>query len=333
MGAMHNKLNQTERELLAQWKKEGISNKECARRLKRHASTIGRELKRNCFKDKKEKEYFYEPTHAQNQAEVRKQNAWEAKQPLKDKKTYSYVIDKLRLGWSPEQIAGRIAKEREEKVICHETIYQYIYGEKQKEKQLWEYLPRKQKKRRKQHGRRVHHSQIPNRVSIHTRDERINNRLEFGHFEGDTVEGRNHKDGIHTEVERVSRYLFAKLIKAISSEVTIRVQKEMFTPLPEHARKSTTLDNGKENHLHYQLQELLMATYLADPYSSWQRGTNENTNGLLRRYIPKRTSLTSLTQDELDDIVYEINNRPRKVLQYETPQEVFTKHLKKGCIR
>jgi IS30 family transposase len=336
MGIIHKKINQTERELLGKWKNEGISNKECGRRLHSHTSTIGRELRRNRFKDQKRKEYIYEPLHAHRQAEARKEKAWNTKQPLKNKYVYAYVMEKLRSGWSPEEIEGRLKVEYPHNTnwhISYETIYQYIYAAKNQEKKLWEYLPRKQKKRQKKYGRSVHRSHIPNRISIHTRAERINNRKEFGHFEGDTVEGRNHKDGIHTEVERVSRYLLAKLVKAITSEKTIAVQKEMFRQLPKYARRSTTLDNGKENHLHHQLQVIGMKTYFADPYSSWQRGTNENTNGLLRRYLPKKTSFANLTQEELDDIIYEINNRPRKVLQYQTPQEVFTKHLKKGCVR
>ena len=152
----------------------------------------------------------------------------------------------------------------------------------------------------------------------------MNQRIEIGHWEGDTVEGKGHNGGIHTEVERVSRYLAARKIGTINSEQTSIVQQEVFSKLPCSLRKSTTLDNGRENHLHMRLHSLGMQTYFADPYSSWQRGTNENTNGLLRRYLPKKTSFTNLTQEELDDIVAEINNRPRKVLQYKTPVEILS---------
>jgi len=315
---MHSKLNQTEREQLARWKAEGISNKECGRRLKRDRSTIGRELKRNRYG-----ESGYEPLNAQYQADERKQKAWTAKQPLKSKWIYSYVIEKLIEGWSPEQIAGRLAIEEKNQVLCHETIYQYIYSKKNKEKKLWEYLPRKQKRRKKQHGRSSQRVHIPNRVSIHERAEEVNQRMIFGHWEGDTIEGKGHKDGIHTEVERISRFLMAERVSSISSEETAKVQLEMFESLPEEARVSTTLDNGRENHLHTVLNIIGMDTYFADPYSSWQRGTNENTNGLVRRYIPKKTPLQNLSHQELQDIVDEINNRPRKVLHYLTPAEVF----------
>lgn len=157
----------------------------------------------------------------------------------------------------------------------------------------------------------------------------INKRREFGHFEGDTIEGRRSVgDGIHTEVERMSRMLFAQKITEINSEETIKVQTDIFKRLPKNARKSVTLDNGRENHLHMKLKEILfMMTFFCHPHASYERGTNENTNGLLRRYLPKQTDFSTLTQEDLDEIVFEINNRPKKVLKYQTPQEVFTSYL------
>ena len=311
------RLSEEERDRIAILHAQGISVREIGRLLEREHSSILRELRRNRFGS------GYNAIHAQHVAEERKSQAGK-RHPLKDKKTYAYVLEKLKEGWSPEQITGRLAFEQGDHVLCHETIYRFIYTKALKEDRLWEYLPRKQKQRRKQHGRKVQRSRIPQRVSIHERPEAINNRSELGHWEGDTVEGRNHKDGIHTEVERVSRYLMATKVAAITSEETIAVQKAMFARLPEQVRQSTTLDNGKENHLHMRLGELSMKTYFADPYSSWQRGTNENTNGLIRRYLPKKTVFTNLTQEELDDIVWEINNRPRKVLQYRKPIEILT---------
>lgn len=145
------------------------------------------------------------------------------------------------------------------------------------------------------------------------------------------MEGRRSVgDGIHTEVERVSRKLLARKVGRIASRETAKAQLRMFGQLPAAARRSTTLDNGRENHHHGQLRRKLgMQAYFADPYSSWQRGTNENTNGLVRRYLPKKTDFTNLTQTELDDIVEEINNRPRKVLAYKTANEVYSEEIKK----
>ena len=358
----HTKLTKPERVLLTSWKKQGLSNIECSKRLGRDKSTIGRELKRNRIKVKigEYDEIIYEPIHAQFVAMERKQKAFNAKHPLKNKDIYSYVLDHLRAGWSPEAISGRLRKEDHPEdphwQICHETIYAFIYKEKTDltkqgliarslldqrlathnkaitvtdcNRPLYEFLRRKQCKRRKKLGRRVHKSHIPDRVSIHLRPEVINNRSEFGHWEGDTVEGIGHKDGVHTEVERLSRLIGAKYVKAIDSQSALDAQKQIFTLLPEKARKSTTLDNGKETHLHFKLRDDLdMETFHADPYSSWQRGTNEHGNGLIRKYFPKGTDFSKVTDEDLADVIWELNNRPRKVLEYKTAQEVFNEHL------
>ena len=356
------KLTKPERVLLSLWKKEGLSHIECGKRLGRDKSTIGRELRRNHTKVRvgKYDEVIYEPEHAQFVAIQRKQNAFNAKQSLKNKDVYGYVLMHLRGGWSPEEISGRLRKEDHPGdphwQICMETIYRFVYAEKTEltrqglltaslldkrltvhnkavtitdfDRPLYEYLRRKQTKRRKKQGRKVHRSHIPDRISIHQRPEEINQRTEFGHWEGDTVEGRGHKDGIHTEVERVSRLITAKKVTAIDSRSALDAQLDIFSRLPKQARKSTTLDNGRETHLHFKLRDDMdMATYHADPYSSWQRGTNEHGNGLLRCYFPKGTDFSKVSDEELADVLWELNNRPRKILQYKTAQEVFNQYL------
>lgn len=325
------KLTAQERDLLALWKAEGLSNKECGRRLKRHPSTIGRELARNSFYSQKQK--YYVAIHAQARADEKEQKAAHAKQELKNPDVYSFVIDHLRMGWSPDAIAGKLKLDHPDDKyfwITAETIYRWIYSPKQIKQGWFEYLRRKQKKRKKQQGRKVHRSAIPDRVSIHSRPEEINLRSEFGHWEGDTVEGKAHKNGIHTEMERLSRKYAGKKIFAINSQETIDAQKQIFIKMKKQARKSTTLDNGTENHLHFKLKnELKMKTYFADPYSAWQRGSNEHGNWLLRYYFPKGTDFNQVTEEELQDVIEEINNRPRKILGYQTPNEVFTNLLKK----
>lgn len=322
------KLSAQERDLIAIWYGQKASIRQIARRLGRQPSTILREINRNAFWDSQNNKY-YVAIHAQAKSVERKRRAG-IRHPLRDAQIYAYVLEKLRDGWSPEQIAGRLRKKHGKTVICHETIYRFIYVKENKDKKLWDYLPWKRKKRKKKSGRKVHRSKIPDRVSIHKRAKEVNDRVVFGHWEGDTLEGRRiDKDGIHTEVERLSRMTKAKKVKAIDGKETINVQEEIFAQLPGQARKSTTLDNGKENHLHTKLRKKLgMDTYFADPYSSWQRGTNEYHNGLIRRYLPKGTDFTTLTQEELHDIIEEINNRPRKVLNYNTPKEVFEAYLK-----
>lgn len=318
MSNNHKKITSQERDKIAQWISQKVGVREIARRLKRSPSSISEELKRNTHK-----EAGYVAIHAQQLTDERVKEA--RKRPaLKGAQIFTYVCAKLRCGWSPEMIAGRLEKEQGGRVISHEAIYQYIYAPKNNHLHLFEYLPWKRTKRKKKQGRGVHRSRIPQRVSIHERPGQINTRTEFGHWEGDTVEGKGHRNGIHTEAERVSRLLAAQKVSRIASEETIVAQKSIFEDLPSEARRSTTLDNGRENHLHYLLNDLGMKTYFADPYSSWQRGTNEYHNGILRRYLPKGTDFDTIDDEELKDIVEEINNKPRKCLGWSTPKEIFT---------
>jgi Transposase and inactivated derivatives, IS30 family len=356
----HKKITETERFLLAGWKKEGLSNNECARRLNRHVATIGRELKRNRTRvaiGDNDWDRIYEPIHAHHVAVQRKQNAFNAKEPLKNKKIFSYVLDKLTMGWSPEQIAGRLKvvdhPDDPSWHICHETIYAFIYKKKtdetkqgikqqsildkrlagkekhvvtitDKNRPLWEYLRRKQIRRRKRSGRKSQRIRIPDRVSIHERPASIEKRIEFGHWEGDSIVGKSHASGLHTEYERVSSVTrFERLNRITAEEVVIAVQK-IFQPLPAHAKRSTTLDNGPEHTNH---KAFGMQAYFADPYASWQRGGNENCNMWIRYYFPKGTDFSTIADEELRDVEWELNNRPRKRLYFKTPQEVFTECL------
>lgn len=268
--------------------------------------------------------------HAQTISSNRKSLAGK-RHPLKNKDVFKWVLKRIVRGLSPEQIAGRmklVFPDNFKMRVTPETIYSFIYSDCFKHRKFWEYLPWKRKKRRHKIGRAVHRGSIPDRTSIHERPEKINQKLEFGHFEGDSVEGLGHKDGVHTEVERVSRKYFVRLVGSINSEEALKAQLEIFGNLPESARKSTTLDNGRENHKHHFLKEHLgMDTYFADPYSSWQRGSNEYHNSLFRRYFPKKTNFKFVTQEEIDDCVLEINSRPRKCLGYYTPNEVFLSKL------
>jgi len=347
----------SERRLLSLWLKEGLSKKECARRLSRDIKTIRRELSRNKIRVSVGKDWqiIYEPLHAQEIAEKRKQNAFNAKQPLKSKKIYAYVLEHLRQSWSPEQITGRLKyvdhPNDSSWHICHETIYQFIYkektdqtkqgqlqemdGRKKKHKliatvtdckrPLWEYLRRKQVKRRKKGGRKVQRVRIPDRVSIHDRPKIIARRKQFGHWEGDSIVGDKHTSGLHTEYERVASYTRFERLKRITADEVVIAGKKIFEKYPEHARRSTTLDNGSE---HTNYKEIGIQTYFADPYASWQRGGNENCNLWIRYYFPKGTNFATISSEELKDVEWELNNRPRKRLNFKTPQEVFDEYLK-----
>lgn len=317
-------LTSEERDLLAVWRGQGFSGRTIAQQLSRSPATISRELRRN----RSLVSGHYVAISAKSRAEERSRRC-HLRHPLKGPDVYAYVLERLRRGWSPETISGRLEQKQDRSVIHWETIYRFVYRRENQEKHLWENLPRGQKHRRKKYGRSVQKARIPQRVSIHKRPELVDQRLVFGHWEGDTIEGKKSEgDGIHTEVERQSRFLLAQKVDRIASPETIRVQLGMFRGLPDVARRSTTLDNGREHHRHLALRFLGMRTYFADPYSSWQRGTNENTNGLLRKYLPKQTSFRDLSQEELRDIVAELNDRPRKCLGYNTPREEFEKQLK-----
>lgn len=319
-GKSHKKLSSQERDLIALWKGGGKSLREIARRLGRSHSTIVEEVKRNSYKEE-----YYIAINAQRRTDERKREA-RKRHPLKSKEIYVYVIEKLRRGWSPEQIAGRLRKKTGRTVICHETIYSFIYSKhpEAERMRLWEYLPRKQTKRKRQKGRKVKRERIPDRVSITKRPKSIAKRAQVGHWESDSMQGRKvDKNGVHVEVERVTRKVAARYLERVTADKTIQAQLDIFSALPAKARQTATSDNGPENVKHTKLRELDMMTYFTDGYSAWQKGSVENAIGLLRRYLPKGKSLNNLSQEELDAIVEEINSRPRKVLNYNTPDEVF----------
>ena len=315
-------ISKAERILMAQWISGGKSNKWIARQLGRSCSSVGREIKRNSFG------LVYEPLHADGKAERRKKRAWDAKHPLKNKKVFSYVIDHLRSGWSPEQISGRLRLVEHPNDptwhICHETIYNFIHKVKQKDKQYWEYLRRKQKRRRVGGGRKVHRGSIPDRVSIHKRPKEVEERKVIGHWEGDSIVGKDHTSGLHTEYERVTSITRFERLGGVNSDETLLAMKKIFDPLPNNLKRSTTLDNGSEMVKH---NKVGIPTYFADPYSSWQRGGNENANMWIRYYFPKSTDFDTISNKELKSVEWEINSRPRRRLNYKKPIEVWNEAI------
>jgi len=319
------KLTAGERDLIALWKAKGMSIRSIADKLNRSSSTICDEIHRNLYEGE-----YYIANYAQKKTEERRSIA-NKKNPLKGREVIHYVENRLRDGWTPELISGRsklLFPEDNSWWISGEAIYQYVYRKENEDLGLWEYLPRGHKRRRKKRGRKVHSERIKNRVSIDKRGKLANQRKVFGHWEGDTVEGKGHKDGLHTEVERKTRFLMVKKVKSISSKESIKQQRGMFMKLPRKARRSTTMDNGRENHNHMELvDKLKMKTYFCDPYSSWQKGTNEWHNGIIRRYFPKGTDFKQVSDEEIKLVVKEINDRPKKVLGFMTPDELFRYNL------
>lgn len=317
------KISGSERDQISVMLASGLSLRNIAKELGRSVSSISDEIRRNSING----EY---KSIAANSLSLQRNSQSRRTNPLKSPKVFSLVFDKLREGWSPEQIAGRLKRLNKGKtIICHETIYRYIYSPEGRERGLCEYLVRNHRKRRPWHGRYLYRRGIPDRVSIRLRPEAVNTKRAFGHWEADTVEGKAHKKGIQTLLERKTRFYRAKILANIDSEYGVNAQRAILKPYPRKARKSVTFDNGKENYNHLKLKRWLrIETYFCDPNCAWQKGSNEYHNGILRRYIPKKADLTKLTQFELDEIVEEINNQPKKCLGYQTPREAFRKELK-----
>jgi transposase, IS30 family len=341
-------LSLEEREIIYSWLLEWKKKKEIALELWRSPPTITREIKRNStilsrslnhLKEKKKEHYHYLPDRAEKKSEVRRNEVnWRA--PLKNPETLRYTIEHLSLGWSPDIIAGSITtlsweerKIRNLMIISHECIYQFIYSKKWEELWLKHYLLRSHKRRKKQTGRSLKKScKIPNRVDISQRKEaypECESRKEFGHFEGDSVLSmRTTYSALRTELERKSRFLFARRIPRKKALYTAQATISIFRSLPQWAVKSTTWDNGSEHTEHEQItRELDIPIYFAEPYKSWQRGSNEHANGMMRRFFPKGTNFDDVTDEQIQKVVDYLNNRPRKILGYKTPKQVFDSYL------
>lgn len=244
---------------------------------------------------------------------------------LKDPSTFSYVLNRIHWGWSPEQISGRMKIENRSDYVCPETIYNFIYTDTYcvKEK-LHQYLRYGRRKRHKHYGRAVKRSKIPNKVSIHTRPMEVEKREVIGHWEADSV---IYPDRLAINTLNELKTGIVKFTK-LNRKTARTTQRAMCRQFLDMHTKTCTVDNGTEFTNHEEItQQTGVPIYFCDPYSSWQRGANENVNMLLRGYLPKGTDIGKLLQKELDDIAYELNNRPRKRLDYKTPLEIYNTEL------
>ncbi len=232
--------------------------------------------------------------------------------------------------WSPEQISGRMRREKKPFYVCAETIYCYIY----KQKGMYTFLPRAKPKRTLRGSKRSGISTIVNAISIQDRPLLIENRKESGHWEGDLVMfgGQEKSQNIATLVERKSRYAIAiKNVDKRTITVMTGIQKQLLN-LPEKIRKSITFDRGGEFASHSFLKDsAAINSYFCDPHSPWQKGLNENFNGRLRRFVPRGTPPENLSEKDLDNIIKLMNNTPRKCLKFQTPNEAFAKDLQRCC--
>jgi len=311
-------LDVNERDLLAVLKSKGKSLRKIATILIRSPSTLSRELKRNA-----PPVYtgYYLSHKAQERAD--KRNRESHRRPrLKTDVIRRYVEKRLRRGWSPELIAGRLAIEHPELSISPEAIYQWVY---QEATHLILSLVRAHRKRKHRGYSRKHKtSHIPERISIQERPQAVLKRHDIGHWETDTINCRKSYQAVQVTVERKARYakiakLKTKSARAMSIALTRRLSR-----YPTNLRLSITYDNGSENAEHLRTNKILgTCSYFCEPFHSYERGTVENTIGLVRRFLPKKTNLAKISQDHLVKIEYWLNHRPRKCLGFKTPAEVF----------
>ena len=301
-----------------------------AKRLNRDYSIIKREIKRNSGEVSP-----YLAVNAQRYAEKRKKNTNKRKlEKYENKKLKEYVEKMLGEGWSPEQIDGRLKdqppdeiKECRDKTISYESIYDYIYNREGQYGGLYKNLRKKKYQRQRKFSRKQRHQTLKNRVSIHYREEVVNERKRFGDWETDSVIFSG-KSILSTQNERKSRLCRIHKCKDKSALASENALRNSINSLPE-LWLTITRDNGTENVLHH---ETKVPSYFCDPYSSWQKGGVENLNGLIREYFPKKSNLDAVSEKEIYFIQEKLNNRPRKCLNYLTPNEVIANELKKGAL-
>lgn len=323
-----------EREKLFALSSQGLSLREVGRILGRSDTTLGRELARNkTGQGKRSNEYLifrYVPCKANEKARKRGVNQ-RSKAPLKETLIWLYVREHLRepYCWTPEQVSGRLKIDHPDKSICTEAIYQYIYSKQGKRHKLWKYLVNKRKKRMKKEGRRVYRaSKIPGAVSIDKRPQEVSLRETVGHWESDNVLGKQGDAlALSVTVERLTRVTIISKVGR-SSDDKVKSLSYRLVKLPQAARLTLTVDNGGENTNHEQITLALgLSVYFCHPYHSWEKGTVENMNGRIRRFIPKGLSLDGLTHNQIKNLEYRLNSTPRKCLEYLTPYEKMTEVL------
>lgn len=311
-------LSQAERYQIHALMKAGHDQSQIAKLLDRHKSTISRELSRNTGSR------GYRPKQACEMSADRAQHSRNA--PTVEPWVREAACALLCIQWSPEQIASQLP-------ISHETVYQYVYADKAQGGTLWKHLRCQKQKRKRYASGRDRRGQIPNRRPLSERPLHIEARRQVGHWECDTVIGASHKGAVVTLVERKSGYAVMAKVEKKTSELVSSAIVDKLQPLAARV-KTLTFDNGKEFAGHAHIDQQLQSTaYFARPFASWERGSNENLNGLLRQYVPKKRAMSTVSDEEIRMIQNRLNNRPRKRLGFKTPAEVFHQSLKRVALR
>jgi len=308
----YTQLTQAQRYQIAVLNKAGLFQTEIAQLIGVNKSTISRELRRNRGLR------GYRPIQAHRLAVERRQ---EKVKPSITPEQWQRIECLIRKEWSPEEIGARLRME-DERFVSHERIYQYIYADKENGGDLYTFL-RCQKKRKKRYGVNDRRGKIPNRIGIDQRPEIVNQKSRIGDWEGDTIIGKGHKGAIVSLVERKSKYTLLEKVAGKKADLVADAEIRLLTPFKDRVH-TITKDNGLEFCDHARVAKSIKADmFFANPYASWERGLNENTNGLVRQYIPKKRNFNTVSHQEIDFIMHRLNHRPRKTLGYKTPHEVF----------
>jgi transposase, IS30 family len=299
---------------------------EIAERLGRHRSTIYRELGRNRFRDGDRGFRGYFPLTAQDLAQRRRQRC---RKLAADDGLRAHVVERLEAGWSPQQIAGRLKRQSAGggPAVCHETIYRHVYGPEGREDGLYRHLPKARRRRGSRYGRKPRAAPIPRERWIENRPAEVGTRETFGHREGDLlIFSKEHgKANVTSLVERKSRFT---VLLPNGDRRSTAVLAGALRPLPEDARRTVTFDRGSEFAGYAALDRHLdLASYFCDPHCPWQKGSVENANGRVRRYLPREVEPGALTAAPLRRLADRLNDTPRRCLGYRTPREVFEQHL------
>ncbi len=313
----YKRLTTTEREEIFLLLNQGLSIREIGRRLGRNHGTISREVSQTSGE--------YSPTKAAKRAEALRTKP--RKKKLDEGVLRHYVVKKLGRHWSPEQIAGRLEQIHSRVSVSYETIYQFVYSKEGKKNRYFEFLRKGHKRRSIKYDRGSQKAKkifIPNRTWIEARPEEAQKRETVGHLEGDLMEGKRATGGVVSVVaDRKSGLVLLDKLKSKNSLERMRPLLKRFDRYPNSLHKTITFDNGTENVSHELLPKFVSCqTYFAHPYHSWEKGTVENTIGLIREFIPKGTDLTEVKQKDLNMISLSLNDRPRKRLGFKTPSEV-----------
>ncbi len=306
---------------------EGLSRRAIARQLNRSHSAIVREINRNS------QDSSYQACEAQTQRTKRRQPCRPKKKLSPNSELFQLIIDMLRQYFSPEQISGYLKEQMKlfpEQYVCRETIYNAIYalpvGELKKE--LIHCLRHGRSTRKPRRGSVDRRGQIPDMVSIHLRPPEVDDRSVPGHWEGDLIKGKGNASAVGTLVELTTGYLILAKMTDATATSAVSGFSAALNRMPDKMKKTMTYDQGREMAHHAEItQKTGVAIYFADPHSPWQRGANENINGLIRQYLPKGTDLSTATQEELDAIAYELNIRPRKRFNFKCPIQMMTEKL------